>query len=104
VNVKRERMIFLAASTLMASIVVSVSGIIGWIGLMVPHLVRMIAGPDQRRLVPLSAAAGAAFMILSDTIARNLTQYDVPVGIITAILGAPFFIYLMKSNGSEWGA
>ncbi len=104
VNVKRERMIFLAASTLMASIVVSVSGIIGWIGLMVPHLVRMIAGPDHRRLVPLSAAAGAAFMILSDTIARNLTGYDVPVGIITAILGAPFFIYLMKSNGSEWGA
>lgn len=104
INVKRDRLIFVAAATLVVSIAVSVSGIIGWVGLMVPHLIRMIAGPDHRRLVPLSMAGGAAFMIVADTIARNLTNYDIPVGIITAITGAPFFVYLMKRGGKEsWG-
>jgi len=81
-----------------------VSGIIGWVGLIVPHLVRMAAGPDHKTLVPLSMAGGAAFMILADTVARSLTSLDIPVGIVTAILGAPFFIYLMKRGGKEsWG-
>lgn len=104
VNVKRERIIFIAASSLAVSIAVSVSGIIGWVGLMVPHLVRMMTGPDHKSLVPLSMAGGAAFMIFADTIARNLTSFDIPVGIITAITGAPFFVYLMKKGGKEsWG-
>lgn len=104
VNVKRERMIFIAASSLAVSVAVSVSGIIGWVGLMVPHLVRMMTGPDHKSLVPLSMAGGAAFMIVADTLARSLTSFDVPVGIITAITGAPFFIYLMKKGGKEsWG-
>lgn len=104
VNVGKERIIFIAASTLIVSIAVSVSGIIGWVGLMVPHLIRMIAGPDHRSLVPLSMAGGAAFMIFADTVARNITGFDIPVGIITAITGAPFFFYLMKRGGSEsWG-
>ena len=104
VNVRRERIIFIAASTLIVSIAVSVSGIIGWVGLMVPHLIRMISGPDHKSLVPLSMAGGAAFMIFADTVARNITGFDIPVGIITAITGAPFFFYLMKRGGSEsWG-
>ncbi len=104
VNVKRERIIFIGASSLAVSIAVSVSGIIGWVGLMVPHLVRMLIGPDHKSLVPLSMAGGAAFMISADTIARNLTSFDIPVGIITAITGAPFFVYLMKKGGKEsWG-
>jgi len=104
VNVKRERIIFIGASSLAVSIAVSVSGIIGWVGLMVPHLVRMLIGHDHKRLVPLSMAGGAAFMIFADTIARSLTDFDIPVGIITAITGAPFFIYLMKKGGKEsWG-
>ncbi len=104
VNVKRERMIFIVSSSLAASIAVSVSGIIGWVGLMVPHLVRMMVGPDHKSLVPLSMAGGAAFMIFADTVARNLTDFDIPVGIITAITGAPFFVYLMKKGGKEsWG-
>jgi len=104
VNVKRDRIIFIASSTLIVSIAVSVSGIIGWVGLMVPHLIRMISGPDHKSLVPLSMAGGAAFMILADTIARNVTGFDIPVGIITAITGAPFFIYLMRRGGNEhWG-
>jgi len=104
VHVKRDRMIFIAVSTLAVSVAVSVSGIIGWVGLMVPHLIRMISGPDHKSLVPLSMAGGATFMICADTIARNLTTFDLPVGIITAITGAPFFIYLMKKGGKEsWG-
>jgi iron complex transport system permease protein len=104
VNTKRDRIIFIAGSSLAVSIAVSVSGIIGWVGLMVPHLVRMITGPDHKSLIPLSMAGGAAFMIFADTMARNLTDFDIPVGIITAITGAPFFIYLMKKGGKEsWG-
>jgi iron complex transport system permease protein len=104
VDVKRERIIFIAASSLVVSVAVSVSGIIGWVGLMIPHLIRMITGPDHKGLVPFSMAGGAAFMIFADTIARNLTGFDIPVGIITAIVGAPFFIYLMKKGGREsWG-
>lgn len=99
-----ERGVFIAASTLIVSIAVSVSGIIGWVGLMVPHLIRMMCGPDHRTLIPLSMAGGAAFMIVADTIARNITGFDIPVGIVTAIIGAPFFIYLMKRGGKEsWG-
>lgn len=104
VNVKRERIIFIGASSLAVGIAVSVSGIIGWVGLMVPHLIRMIVGPDHKSLVPLSMAGGAAFMISADTIARSLTDFDIPVGIITAIIGAPFFVYLMRKGGREsWG-
>lgn len=104
VHVTRERILFIAASTFMVSIAVSVSGIIGWVGLMVPHLIRMLCGPDHKSLVPLSIAGGASFMIFADTLARNLTSFDIPVGIITAIIGAPFFVYLMKRGGKEsWG-
>jgi iron complex transport system permease protein len=104
IHVARERTVFVAASTLMVSIAVSVSGIIGWVGLMVPHLIRMMTGPDHRTLVPLSMAGGAAFMIFADTAARSLSNFDIPVGIITAVIGAPFFIYLMKRGGNEsWG-
>lgn len=104
VNVGKERIIFIGASSFAVSIAVSVSGIIGWVGLMVPHLVRMMIGPDHKSLVPLSMAGGAAFMIFADTMARSLTHFDIPVGIITAIAGAPFFIYLMKRGGKEsWG-
>jgi len=104
INIRRDRLIFVIASTLAVSLAVSVSGIIGWVGLMVPHLVRMIVGPDHRTLVPLSMAGGATFMIFADTVARSMTTFDIPVGIITAVSGAPFFVYLMKKGGKEsWG-
>jgi len=104
INVKRDRFVFVVFSTLAVSLAVSVSGIIGWVGLMVPHLIRMIIGPDHKTLVPLSMAGGAAFMIFADTLARSLVNFDIPVGIITALSGAPFFVYLMKRGGREsWG-
>lgn len=104
VNVRRDRLIFVIAATIAVSLAVSVSGIIGWVGLMVPHLVRMMTGPDHKTLVPLSMAAGASFMIFADTMARSFVAYDIPVGIVTAVSGAPFFVYLMKKDGKEsWG-
>ncbi len=104
VNISRDRILFIGFSTLAVAVATSVTGIIGWVGLMVPHLVRMLTGPDHKTLVPLSLSAGASFMILADTVSRTLTSFDIPVGIITAITGAPFFIYLMKRGGKEaWG-
>lgn len=104
VHVGRERLLFVVASSLAVSVAVSVSGIIGWVGLMVPHLIRMITGPDHRTLVPLSMAGGASFTIGADTIARTFTTFEVPVGIVTSLLGAPFFVYLMRRGGREsWG-
>ena len=104
VNVSRDRLLFIGFSTLAVAVATSLCGIIGWVGLMVPHLVRMLTGPDHKTLVPLSFAAGASFMIVADTVSRTLTSFDIPVGIITALTGAPFFIYLMKRGGKEaWG-
>lgn len=104
VNIKRERLLFIGFSTFAVAVATSLCGIIGWVGLMVPHLVRMLTGPDHKTLVPLSISAGAAFMIAADTLSRTLTTFDIPVGIITALTGAPFFIYLMKRGGKEaWG-
>lgn len=104
VRVERDRLLLIAAASLAVGSAVSVSGIIGWVGLMVPHLTRMVMGPDHRSLLPCSMAVGAAAMIFADTLARNLTSFDLPVGIITALSGAPFFIHLMKrSAGEGWG-
>jgi len=104
VNVGRERALFIIFSTLAVATATSVCGIIGWVGLMVPHFIRMLIGPDHKVLLPLSLFGGGAFMIAADTISRTLTTFDIPVGIITALTGAPFFIYLMKKGGKEaWG-
>ncbi len=94
--VSRVRQVFLAVSTLLAAVSVSVSGVIGFVGLIVPHWVRIIAGPDHRSLFGLSALTGGTFLVLCDLLARTvLSPTELPIGIITAIFGAPFFIYLL---------
>ncbi|MCX7857768.1 MAG: iron ABC transporter permease [Deltaproteobacteria bacterium] len=104
VNVKRERLLFIVFSTFATAISTSLCGIIGWVGLMVPHIVRMLLGPDHRVLLPLAVCLGASFMIVADTVSRTITNFDIPVGIVTALTGAPFFIYLMKIGRREtWG-
>ena len=85
------------------AVVVSFSGLIGFVGLIVPHLARMALGSDHRLLMPVAALGGAIFLILADTIARTvISPSELPVGVITAFIGAPFFIYLLKTRGSKW--
>jgi len=89
--------------SLITGVVVSFSGIIGFVGLIVPHLMRMILGPDHRLLIPTSALGGAIFLVAADTMARTIiSPSELPVGVITAFLGAPFFIYLLRKRGSQW--
>jgi iron complex transport system permease protein len=97
--VSRVRKIFLAVSTLMAASSVSVSGIIGFIGLIVPHWVRILIGPDHRHLFLFSSFTGGVFLLYSDFLARTiLFPTELPIGIITAVVGAPFFIYLLNQR------
>ena len=102
VNLRREKFLVIALATLITAAATAVAGIIGWIGLIVPHLVRMITGADNRRVVPLSAALGASFLLLADDIARSLASFEVPVGIFTSIIGIPLFILLLRKSTKVW--
>jgi len=93
-DVRRERLILLSAATLVTAAAVAVSGLIGFVGLVVPHLVRLVVGPNARSLLPLSAIFGALFLVVADLIAR--IPGELPVGVVTAIVGAPFFLYLLR--------
>jgi iron complex transport system permease protein len=98
-DVKRIRLIVIIAATLTAAAAVSFSGIIGFVGLIVPHLVRMIWGPDYRKLIPLSIVCGASFLLIADVLARRLASpQEIPVGIITALTGAPFFLFVLRRS------
>jgi iron complex transport system permease protein len=99
---ERAKLLILGAAALATAAAVAVSGIIGFVGLMVPHIVRRLVGPDHRLLLPTAALFGAAFLVLADTIARSAsvasTLGELPVGVVTAMTGAPFFIYLMRAR------
>jgi len=103
VDVERAKMICFLVVSLIIGLVVAFSGLIGFVGLIVPHLGRMIFGSDHRLLIPVSALGGAIFLIIADTVARTvISPSELPVGVITAFIGAPFFIYLLKTRGSKW--
>jgi len=102
VNIRNEKLLVIFLATLITSAATAVAGIIGWIGLIVPHLVRMMVGVDNRRVVPLSAALGAGFLILADDLARSLASFEIPVGIFTSLIGIPFFIFLLKKSKKVW--
>src|SRR6056297_2312272 len=97
IDVERTKRILLALSSVMTAAAVAVAGIIGFVGLIVPHVMRLLVGPDHRVLLPTSALAGAAFLVATDTLARS-GPAEVPVGIVTAALGAPFFLYLLRTR------
>lgn len=98
-NVERKKIITLIVGSLLTAAAVSVVGIIGFVGLIVPHLMRLLVGPDHRILLPVSTIAGAIFLLWSDTLARTLLDSrEIPIGVITAFVGAPFFAYLLKSG------
>lgn len=96
VNVESLKKRVLFASTVITAAVISVTGIIGFVGLVVPHVVRMITGPKHRVLMPLSMLFGGTFLIICDTAARSMAMWEIPVGIITSLCGGPFFIYLLR--------
>ena len=101
VHTDRLRLAMILSSTVLTAAAVSVSGMIGWVGLVIPHLSRRIVGSDCRRLMPMSCLFGAAFLLLVDNMARCLTATEIPIGILTAFVGAPFFIYLMVRGGDR---
>ena len=95
VNARRIRIIVTFMATLITATCVSVTGIIGWVGLVIPHLARMVVGCDYRRLMPTSMLMGAAFLLVVDDVSRLATTAEIPIGILTAFIGAPFFLYLI---------
>jgi iron complex transport system permease protein len=103
VDVGPLRAVVIAAATLMTASVVAISGVIGWVGLMMPHIARMLVGPNFNRVLPASMLAGSAFMLIVDTLARSLGRVETPVGILTAVLGAPFFLWLLARGRRSWG-
>ena len=96
------RLIIIVACTLVTSAAVSISGIIGWVGLVVPHMTRIIVGPDHKILLPASISIGASFLLLIDNISRTFISIEIPIGILTAIVGVPLFLYLLRRGYSEW--
>lgn len=99
VSIGRTRLVIVVAATLGTAAVVSVSGLIGFVGLVVPHVVRLVAGSRNKRVLPLSLMGGAAFLVLADVPGRILeSPAETPIGVVTAFLGAPFFIYLLRTR------
>lgn len=102
VHASRLRLVVVLCSTLVTAASVAVSGMIGWVGLVIPHLARKLVGSDHRRLVPATMLLGAAFLLVVDNVSRNLLATEIPIGILTAFIGAPFFLYLiLRKEGAQ---
>lgn len=102
VDTRRLRTLVVACATLMTASVVAISGIIGWVGLLIPHAARLVVGPDFGRLLPLAMLMGAAFMLAVDTLCRTLATIEVPPGVLTALIGTPFFLWLFALARRTW--
>jgi iron complex transport system permease protein len=99
VRAERVRLLVVVASTLATAAVVAVSGLVGFVGIIVPHTIRLVAGPTYRRILPLSIVVGAAFLIAADIVARSvLPPAEVPLGVVTAFVGAPFFLVVLRQS------
>lgn len=102
VNVGLLRSVVILAATLIAASTVAAGGIIGWVGLVVPHAARILVGPDFRRILPAATALGACYLMLADDLARTITQAELPLGVLTALVGAPFFALLLRQQRLGW--
>ncbi len=103
IPVERHKFIVMATGALLTGAAVAISGLVGFVGLIVPHIVRLVVGPDNRLLLPASALGGGIFLVLADLIARLiLSPSEVPLGVVTAFIGAPFFIYLLRRTKREY--
>ncbi|MDZ7802170.1 MAG: iron ABC transporter permease [Trueperaceae bacterium] len=99
---ERMKLILIIAATLVTAIAVSVGGVIGWVGLVVPHAARIVVGPDHRRLVPMSLALGASFLLIIDTVSRALLPSEVPLGVLTGLIGVPILVLLLRRTRTGW--
>jgi iron complex transport system permease protein len=99
---RKLRTVVVCAATLMTAAAVAVSGIIGWVGLLIPHAARLLVGPDIRRLLPLAMLLGAAFLLAVDTLCRTIATIEVPPGVLTALIGTPFFLWLFALSRRSW--
>lgn len=103
VDVKKTKFVIIAGATLATASAVCMSGVVGWVGLIIPHISRMIVGHDARKMLPLSVSAGAVFMVIIDTVSRSATASELPLSILTSLIGAPFFVFLLKkTKGGGW--
>lgn len=102
VEAGRLRLFVIGAATLMTASVVAISGVIGWVGLVIPHIARMAVGPSFDRLLPTAMLIGASYLLVVDTLARTMARIEVPIGILTAIIGAPFFLWLLARGREGW--
>jgi iron complex transport system permease protein len=103
INVERDKLIVLSLGSLLTGAAVCISGLVGFVGLVVPHAVRLVLGPDHRLLLPAAALCGGAFIVLADLFARTaLAPREIPLGVLTALIGAPFFIYLLRRTRREY--
>ncbi len=100
-NITRTRLVLIAAATLITASAVAITGIIGWIGLVIPHMARLLIGPEFSRLLPASLLLGGSFLLLTDTLARSLASIELPLGVLTALIGAPFFLLLLARGGAR---
>lgn len=102
VNVGKTRAVIIAAATLLTSITVCMCGSVGWVGLIIPHIMRLTTGPNYRSLIPLSMLGGACFMVVVDDIARIAVPGELPISVLTALIGAPLFLFLLARGRKEW--
>ena len=98
VNVRSIRLICIVCSTLLTAGVVSIAGTIGWVGLMIPHLVRFMVGPNNAKLIPMSFLTGSLFMLVVDNVCRSALAYEIPLGVLTSLIGAPFFVLILYKH------
>jgi iron complex transport system permease protein len=102
VDTGRIRATIIICATMISAASVSIGGIIGWIGLVIPHIGRLLVGPDNKVLLPVATLIGAIYLVLVDTIARTATETEIPIGILTALVGAPIFAYLLRKTRTGW--
>lgn len=103
VDARRVRLMVIGAATLLTATAVSIAGIIGWVGLVVPHLARLVVGPAFARVAPAAALGGGAFLLLVDTVARGASDVEIPLGVLTALVGTPVFLWLLATARRGWG-
>lgn len=102
INVTSLKWLVITGATLCTAAAVAIAGIVGWVGLIIPHIARMLVGNNNERVLPVSLALGGGYLLIIDTLARTLTAAEIPLSILTAIVGAPFFAYLLRKTGGSW--